>query len=182
VFLPHPPSLPLTEDRYLGWAILNALIGDTMSSRLFQLLREEGGYCYSVYSSPTFHEDTGLWCAYASSEKRKILPLAQTLVAALRDLLTHGPTTAEIDAAREHLCGEEIICAEDMESRMKRLMLTHRARFPHRTPEAVIDRIRRISETDLAALLPELLNLTDAALVIHGPRLTPKTIAALNER
>jgi predicted Zn-dependent peptidase len=168
VFLMTPLGVPLTEERYLGWAILNALIGDTMSSRLFQSLRERSGLCYTVYSYATFYEDCGLWCAYASAEQKNAAALVGELLATLGAVDLRDD---EIAAAQEHLCGEGIVAAEDVESRMKRLTVLHREHFPHTTVDGVCDALRAFTRERLQAPLELLLNLKDAALVIYGPAL-----------
>ena len=50
ILLLYPLQTPISKEMYYSWAILNALIGDTMSSRLFQSLREQSGFCSNVYS------------------------------------------------------------------------------------------------------------------------------------
>jgi predicted Zn-dependent peptidase len=174
-FFLTPLPYPLTEKRYYGWAILNALIGDTMSSRLFQLLREESGFCYTVYSTCTFYADTGLWFAYASSARKNGAAMAKSLTDALHSLAATGPGDDEILAAQEHLCGEEIIFAEDMEYRMKHLVRTHQSGFTPCNPQGVIHTVRDMGVGELRKLLGEMLTFEQAALVVYGPRLTEKT-------
>jgi len=79
LFLLHQVQKPETIDEYLQWNLLNAVLGDTMSSRLFQSLREKAGYCYNVYSYIYMLRDTALWCAYASASKKNTMKVITDL-------------------------------------------------------------------------------------------------------
>ncbi|AEE17382.1 M16 family metallopeptidase [Treponema brennaborense] len=173
-FAQFPLPVPFDERQYYSWAILNALAGDTMSSRLFQKLREESGFCYNVYSFTTFYADAGCWCAYASSAKRYGLRLVKTLFRELRALREQGFTEDEVTAAKEHLCGEEIISSEDMEYRMKRLARNYTYGFPQRSTADVVDCIRSITAEELSAALRILCDFDRAALLVYGPRVTER--------
>jgi predicted Zn-dependent peptidase len=184
-FFLTPLAYPLKERRFWGWGILNALMGDTMSSRLFQRLREEKGFCYNVYSTCVLYEDTGFWYAYASSAKKLSVSLAETLFVELQGLFSGGISDEEINAAKEHLCGDEIIAQEDMEYRMKRLMRNHLTGFKCDSLEATLALIRDIQKDELEGLLKEMLDFQRMAFVVYGPALTERTrqrITALGTR
>jgi predicted Zn-dependent peptidase len=145
-----------------------------MSSRLFQSLREQGGFCYNVYSYCVLYEDAGYWCAYASAAKKMSVRVAETLFSELRRLLNDGMSEDEINAAKEHLCGEEIISEEDMEYRMKRLMRNHLNGFQRGSLEATLALIHDIQRAELDTLLKELLDFAQLAFVVYGPKLSSR--------
>ncbi|MDR3284696.1 MAG: insulinase family protein [Treponema sp.] len=174
-FFLTPLAYPLEERRCFAWAILNALIGDTMSSRLFQRLREENGFCYNVYSYFVLYEDAGFWCAYASSARKMTVQVVNALFEELHRLAAGGIGDDEISAAKEHLCGEEIISEEDMEYRMKRLMRNHLNGFERHTLEDTLVFIRDIRKDELELLLRELLDFQRMAFVVYGPALPIRT-------
>lgn len=174
LFYLFPLPIPYTEDEYYGYAILNALIGDTMSSRLFQALRENGGYCYNVYSFFTFNSDCGYWCGYSSSAKENLLSVAKTLQDEITLLLEKGFSKNEVDAAKEHLCGEEIINSEDMEQRLKRLSRNYYFNFPQCSVEESIEKIRGISADMLITCMKKLFDFDQQSLIVYGPKLSRK--------
>lgn len=169
-FVQLPLKSPVAEDDYYSLAILNAIIGDTMSSRLFQSLREKGGFCYNVYSFLTFYSDAACWCAYSSSSKKDTIKVVKALLHELKRLAEHGFTDEEKVAACEHLCGEEIIACEEMEYRMKRLYRNHSFGFPQRSPEETVACIRNVKKEQLDTALNSLLDFSCMNLMVYGER------------
>ncbi len=164
----YPIGTPLLQKNYYSLAILNALIGDTMSSRLFQSLREKSGACYSVYSFVSIYSDCAYWCAYASSEKKRVAKVIANLKKEITLLLQDGFSDDEIIAAKEHICGEEIISSEDMEQRMKFLSRNYSLNFTQTSLEETIAQIRAITKEELSETLQELLNPKNEALLEYG--------------
>lgn len=172
LFVLYPLQFPFTQTEYYSWLILNALIGDTMSSRLFQALRERGGCCYNVYSFLSLYTDCGYWCAYASSTKKNTALVIKNIQKELLAVLKEGFTDNEITAAKEHICGEEIINSEDMEQRMKSLARNWYMDFSQYTPEQTIEAIRAVSKQNLIDVLTHLLDSKNESLLVYGPPLS----------
>ncbi len=169
IFLMYSIPKPETIDIFLQWSLLNAVIGDTMSSRLFQSLREKAGYCYNVFSYISMFCDNALWCAYASSSKKNTNRVIIDLFDQMKLFFTGRISEDELEAARQHICGEEIIASEDTEQRMKQLARLYFMKLPVLSSE---ERIERIMQIKLDQLQPLLVNLSDAkekALALYGP-------------
>jgi predicted Zn-dependent peptidase len=110
----HPPFAP--EDFYVMSA-LNGAFGESMSSRLFQKLREREGLCYSVASGFTMGRSEGLWVAQASSSARLFPALVE-----IADLGAARPLSEEeVSESISRLEGSYDLALEDSEFRMKRL-------------------------------------------------------------
>ena len=82
-----------------------------------------------------------------------------------------GISEEELQAAKEHLCGEEIINSEDVENRMKRLFRLYSFNFEMETNDETVAQIRAITKNDILEVLPKLLNLEEKALVFYGPKI-----------
>jgi predicted Zn-dependent peptidase len=108
------------RDRY-PLSVLNALLGGTMSSRLFQKIREERGLAYSVYSAVNAFLDTGLMMIYAATNPARGREVVRLVLGELRDLRDHGPTDSELEVAKEHLKGSLMLSLESTASRMSNL-------------------------------------------------------------
>ena len=167
-FLQLPVLKPSAARDYYCWAVANALVGDTMSSRLFQKLREEGGYSYNVYSFMTYYSDAACWCAYASAARKDSQKVVGTLYRELYRLKTGGFSRDELEAACQHVCGEEIIAAEDMEYRSKRLFRHHSFGFPQSSTEEIVELIHSLTSQEVASTLDKLLDFQEAALLVYG--------------
>jgi predicted Zn-dependent peptidase len=96
------------EDVY-GLMVLKHILGDTMSSRLFTLLREENGLTYKSNVSTTFYENAGCFSIFAITKSSKlmkngkkpgVLPL---IIGLLTDLVKHGITREELARAKHNL-------------------------------------------------------------------------------
>ena len=167
---------PISLKEYFTLAVFNAAAGDTMSSRLFETLREENGFCYTVYSFFTFYEDACVWCAYASSDKKKAKEVTGLLCNEIEKLETQPFTEEEIEAAKEHLCGEEIMSAEEMEYVSKRLARNFQMGFPFLNTEEVLDTIRTVTKEDIIQVVHCLMeqkgkSAPSGAFVSYGPAL-----------
>lgn len=168
LFMQFPLEPHISEKDYYTWAIVNALVGDTMSSRLFQKLREEGGYSYSVYSFPTYYTDAACWCAYATASKKDTAGVVKTMYRELEKLKQDGFSEEEQNAACEHICGEEIISSEDMEYRVKRLFRNYSFGFSQKSTEEILSLIRSISKKEIEKTIQTLLDFDNASLFVYG--------------
>ena len=171
-FVLYPLRFPFTLKDYYCWSVLNALIGDTMSSRLFQALRERSGYCYTVYSFFSLYADCGYWCAYACAPKKNAAKILAAVREELQLLVQKGFGDDEIRAAKEHVCGEEIINAEDTEHRMKRLARCAFYGFVQTPFDESLKAIRELTGEELESALQTLLSSHEKIVVAYGPELS----------
>ena len=92
------------EKRYAAY-ILNDSFGGTMSSRLFQSIREEKSLCYSIYSSVKLFAKGGLFTIVASTSNSN----SQKLLSAIKDELVKlkrdGLSEEEFEDAKTHFLG-----------------------------------------------------------------------------
>lgn len=94
-------------------AILNAVLGNGMSSRLFLKIREELGLAYAIGSNLTLLADTGVVSIYSGMDPSKAGEALQAILAEL-DRLTQSPIPqTELDKAREYLKGSVILSLEN---------------------------------------------------------------------
>jgi len=107
---------------YYTSLVFSTAFGESMSSRLFQRLREELALCYTVYSFRTFFSDVGMWTIYANSTPGQTRKFLGSLDAELGRLVKEPLSAQEIEDAKSHLVGSMILSREDMETRMKRLV------------------------------------------------------------
>ena len=90
----------------------------------------------------------------------------------MEKLFTHGVTGGEVDAAREHLSGEELMADADIESRMKMLERCYDSGFAFRSVEERTELIRRVTKDDVDQLMNTLFDVGNRSLVVYGPGLS----------
>ncbi len=105
--------------------VFSNAVGESMSSRLFQQIREVKALCYSISSYRTLFTDITLWTIYCNTSPDTVTKLLGALDEELRRLLTEPLTETEVEDAKNHLKGMLTLAKEDMEGRMKRLYRLH---------------------------------------------------------
>jgi predicted Zn-dependent peptidase len=99
--------------------LLNTLLGENMSSCLFQVVREEQGLAYSIYSSVAAFADTGVMVISAgldTANVRRALPL---ILRELSRLASQPPGQAEFRRARDYVLGQMDLGLENTENQMQ---------------------------------------------------------------
>ena len=109
------------DDRYVSY-ILNTVLGGSMSSRLFQNMREKRGLAYSVFSGLSAYRDAGNITIYAGCANEAVgevdRPRASRSCAAMK----RAPVPdAELRRAKDHLKGSLMLSLENTASRMSHL-------------------------------------------------------------
>lgn len=109
------------DERRHALRLLNAMLGENMSSRLFQVLREDRGLVYNIYSSPSLMEDVGTLTISAGLDTDALPQALQLIVRELRGFIEKAPTAAEMRRAREYLFGQIDLNLEGTENQMMAL-------------------------------------------------------------
>ena len=98
--------------------VLNTILGENMSSRLFQVLREDRGLAYSIHSELDFFDDVGALIISAGLDTDKLPQALKLIVAELRRCMESTPTAAELRRARDYLIGQLDLGLEGTENQM----------------------------------------------------------------
>jgi len=98
--------------------VLNAVLGENMSSRLFQTVREDQGLAYSIYSSNTFFEDTGDLVVSAGLDLANLEKTLKIILRELKRLRDEPVPAAELARARDYLTGQLDLSLESAENQM----------------------------------------------------------------
>ncbi len=98
--------------------LLNVILGENMSSRLFQRIREDAGLAYSIYSGVSFFADTGDLVISAGLDSEHLDRVLRLIVAELRRLTVEVPDRAEFHRARDYALGQIDLGLENTENQM----------------------------------------------------------------
>ncbi|MFV0518314.1 MAG: M16 family metallopeptidase [Aminipila sp.] len=142
-------GLPLDHENYYALALLNNIMGGTMSSRLFQNIREQKGLAYSVYSHSSSFIHSGYYNIYAGVSHEKIHDAISGIKEELDVLKRDGITEDELNVSKEQLKANYIFGLENVNSRMfsngKNIILLDKIY----TPEQVIREIDKVDMDDI---------------------------------
>jgi predicted Zn-dependent peptidase len=94
----------LHPDRY-AIDLLNTILGEGMSSRLFLNIRERLGLAYDVHSFTSKHRDTGYVAVYLGVDPKKAVEAVSAVVAELSALAAGEVLPDELDRAKEFTKG-----------------------------------------------------------------------------
>ncbi|MFR6378719.1 MAG: M16 family metallopeptidase [Evtepia sp.] len=135
---------------------LSAILGGGVSSRLFQQVREQQGLCYSIYSYGAGHAETGVFCIYTALNKETEAKALATIRRVIDDFLANGPTTEELERAREQSKANVIMGLESTQPRMSHAGRSLLFSGEILTPEQIIDAYDRVTREDVVALAQEI--------------------------
>lgn len=106
------------DDRRYALRLLSTILGENMSSRLFQRLREDLGLVYSVFSTPSFFSDTGDLVISAGVDADKLPKTLRLITGELARLRQRPPAPTELRRARDYLIGQLELAQESTEAQM----------------------------------------------------------------
>jgi predicted Zn-dependent peptidase len=108
------------DDRYSSY-ILNTLLGGSMSSRLFQNVREKRGLAYAVFSGLSAYRDAGSFTVYAGCSNEAVGEVIDLVVEELRGVKGAPVPEVELQRSKDHLKGSLMLSLENTASRMSHL-------------------------------------------------------------
>jgi len=114
-------GLARDDDRRFQLSVLDSLFGGSLSSRLFQEVREKRGLVYSVYSFSALYKETGMSGLYFGCRPERLGAVMETVGRELVRLTSDLVPDDELQRAKEHLKGRMILGLESTSSRMSRL-------------------------------------------------------------
>jgi predicted Zn-dependent peptidase len=153
--------------------IMNAILGGSMSSRLFQEVREKSGLAYSVYSYIASHADAGSLVVYAGASPDNSAELLEIMLRELSRFKTEPVPEAQLEAAREQLKGNLLLSLESSDNRMSRLA-KNEIYFGGPLPlSEIMKSFDRVSSESIQLLANELLDNATLTLVMLGRIGTP---------
>ena len=166
-------GLPHKSPHYYAQVLLNAILGDGMSSRLFQEVRERRGLAYDVSASPENYYDCGAFIVYAGVEPRK----TQSAISAILEQLDHirrEPVSArELTRAKEYTKGRMALRLEDTSSVAAWLGGQEAYLGEVRPLDDILSDIDRVTVDDIHRLASELFTDEWLRLAMIGPHREP---------
>ncbi len=156
------------DDRHALY-VLNTILGGSMSSRLFQHIREERGLAYAVFSNLTTYSDAGMITVYAGCASDKVGEVVDLALAELRELRDVPVPAEELTRAKDHLKGSLMLNLESTSSRMAHLARQHIYFGRHFTLDEILAGIDRVTANDVQRVAVDLFKDTGLAATVVGP-------------
>lgn len=143
------PGVSMLDDKYYTFVLMNSIFGGSMSSRLFQKIREEKGLAYSVSSMNVFNSFSGFFNIYAGVAHEKLEETIEGIKNELRIFAEDGVTEDELEMAKVQIKSMYIFGQENINSRMITLGKNKLLIDKVFTPEEVIQGFDSVTGEDI---------------------------------
>ncbi len=161
------------DERRYALRILNAVLGENMSSRLFQVVREKYGLAYSIHSSCHLYQDSGVLTISAGLDRHRHRQGIGLIIKELTKLKAAPVGAQELKRAKEYVVGQMLIALESTSSQMICLgdSVVSYGKFTPR--EEVINNIESVTAADVQRLAKSIIKKSRTSLALVLPELAP---------
>jgi predicted Zn-dependent peptidase len=158
-----------SDDRRFALKLLSVVLGENMSSRLFQKLRERHGFCYSVSSGMLTLEDTGALHICAGLDPARLQRAVKMILHELESLAERGPNRSELKMARDYTIGQTLM---GLESTTNQIMWMGESIIGYNhvlSPAEIERRIHAIAPDDVRRVAREVRERGRLGIAVVGP-------------
>lgn len=159
----------ISSDLRFAGAILNTILGGSMSSRLFQEIREKRGLAYAVYSFLSTYIDTGLLGVYVGTDPKEVNHVLRLVNKEIRGLQKGNLSESDLAEAREHLIGGILLSAESTDTRMMRLAKNEYVFGKYKDFDEMVAQLEKVTLDEVIAVARETFREKAVSLVVLGP-------------
>ncbi|MEG1560709.1 MAG: pitrilysin family protein [Clostridia bacterium] len=156
----HPMSMP--------FLVMNNALGGSMSSRLFQKIREQRGLAYSVYSYTSAYKNSGYFTLYAGTGEKQATTVYELLIEELLSLKDNGFTKQEFLRSKNQLRGSFILGLESTSARGSAIGKSLLFRGSVRTYEETIDLLNAVTMDDVKQCTEMVIDFSKMATALVG--------------
>jgi len=162
-----PAPATLDPTRFAG-ILMNSVFGGSMSSRLFQEIREKRGLAYAVRSYIVSYRDTGMLNIYVGTSKDKTQEVIDIILAEMRRMKAERFTEKELQSAKELIKGNLLLSMESTDNRMQKLATNEIYFGRNILPEEIVAKIDAVTGEDILALSQQMFTGTNLSMVFLG--------------
>jgi predicted Zn-dependent peptidase len=155
------------RERY-ALSLLNTILGSSVSSRLYQEVREKKGYAYSIYSYLSSYFDAGSWVIYAGTGRKKATAVAELIMKELTGL-HRTIDEVELRRAKDQLKGNLVLALESVSSRMQSNARQEIYFGRHFSQQEMMNRIEAVTLDEARDLANRLIGSGNISLTALGP-------------
>jgi predicted Zn-dependent peptidase len=162
------PGLPKSDPRRYAAFVLNTALGDGMSSRLFQEIREKRGLAYSVSSFLASFQKAGYLAVYGGLGAESVIEALDVVRDEFRSLKDSGLGDDELARAKSQIKGSMLLSLESSGSRMSRMAINDLYYGRQITPGEVAGAISAVCHDDVRSVAQDLFAIEEMAVTLLG--------------
>ncbi len=156
------------KDRYAAHA-LNGVLGGSVSSRLFQEVREKRGLVYSIYSYLSTYSDGGMITVYAGTRPKEVQRVVEVVCRELKKLRRHGVDAKDLARVKNQMKGSLMLGLESSHSRMSKLAKDELTQGCHVSLEQMTAEIDRVTIDQIYRVAQDLFDQHRLSITALGP-------------
>ena len=160
------------HERYAA-ALFNATLGGSMSSRLFQRIREQEGLVYSVASYHNGYLHGGYEAVYAACAPKNLRRVLDLTLAEMREIKGAGVTAQELAASKLHLKGSILLSLESTISRMSGIARQEYYFGRQYSADEIIEHIDAVTLEDIQSVAATIVDADSLSLTLIGNLKSP---------
>lgn len=162
------PAYDFMDPRKYAMSVVINVLGGSMSSRLFQHIREELGMAYSVYSYPASYSNAGMMAIYAGTSADNAPQVVEMIMQELRRMRSEMLTAEELQNTKEQLRGNFVLGQESSSARMnslgKNMLLAGRVL----TEEEILQKLDGVTLPDVQEAIEHMFDFEKLTLTLVG--------------
>lgn len=147
------PSIPYNHEGEYPMHVMNVVLGSSMSSRLFQSVREQNGYAYSIYSYPGAYTTDGYFIIYFGTSFDKVPDAIKLIRKELDDIIENGITDVELNRAKEQLKSSLVMNAESSLSVMRFIGRSYALKGEISEIDARLEKVMNVTKEDVSNII-----------------------------
>jgi predicted Zn-dependent peptidase len=163
------PAVPQGDPRRYALAVLNAIVGGGMSSRLFQSVRETAALAYSIYSSLDFFRDAGTLSIFLGVRPERAGEALRRVAEELNRFRREGPSEEEMQAGRSQIRGNLILGQESVTNHMTHLAMDELYHGHHIPLDDHLEKVAAVTTREVTDLAQEYLRPESYTLAAVAP-------------
>ncbi|MFC1721402.1 M16 family metallopeptidase [Patescibacteria group bacterium] len=163
------PALSYTSRDKTVLDIINVIMGGSMSSRLFSVIREKRGMAYYVRTSFSPYSDTGAFVARAGLDNNRVFEAVKLIVREFERITKQPVGKEELKRAKEYSKGHLAIQLEDSENVANFLARQHMYERSIKTLDAKMAEIDVVTIGDIKRVAKQLFRPNKLNLALIGP-------------
>ncbi len=140
------------DPRRFAGSVLTSILGGSMSSRLFQEVREKRGLVYSVFATQSSYQGAGLWCVYAGTRLANVAEAKSIIEIELKRITEELVSAEELQRNIDLICGQLALGLETSAAHMNRLGKRTALGLPYETLDELIECYSQVSAQEIRAL------------------------------
>ncbi|MEX0284314.1 MAG: M16 family metallopeptidase [Paracoccaceae bacterium] len=168
------------DDIYTAQIYASAL-GGSMSSRLFQEIREHRGLCYTIFAQAGAYADTGMTTIYAGTSGEQVQELAEITIDEMKRA-ADDMSEAEVARARAQMKAGMLMGLESPSNRAERLARLVQIWDKVPALDETVARIDAVTCAHVRDFAGQMATTAPAAMALYGPIDGAPTLADLQER